>query len=805
MDINRWMDELTREEKISLLSGAGQWHTKAVPRLGIPAIMVSDGPHGLRKQDDTEGDRLGIGESKEATCFPSAATSANSWDPDLLFAMGKAIGEEALQEGVSVVLGPGINIKRSPLCGRNFEYFSEDPWLTGELATAWVRGIQSVGVGACLKHFAANNQERWRMLNDSLVDERALQEIYLWAFAKAVREAQPWTVMPAYNKLNGTYCCEHPELLDSILRSEWGFTGATISDWGAVNDPTLSIKAGLDLEMPASWGVSGEQIRQDLGSGHLTEQELNTSVRRVLELVARSQENLQEFTCDLDSNHALAEKIAAESAVLLKNSDDILPLGPEQKVCFIGAFAENPRYQGTGSSLINPTKLDTVLGLLQIGRVEVNYTYAKGYDLEDDDPNDALLSEACLAAAKADVAVIFAGLTPRFESEGYDRTHLELPPGHNELIQRVSEVNPNVVVVLSAGAPVAMPWLPFVKGVLHTYLGGQGGAGASLDLLYGKVNPSGKLAESYPLRLEDCLAMEHFAKRRDYTEYRESVYVGYRYYDAAEKDVLFPFGYGLSYTQFAYEDLELAVQDLGPERLRVRFSVRNTGQRAGSEIVQLYVGKEDSALFRAPRELKGFQKIELAAGEAKQVEFILESQAFAYYNVEISNWHVEPGEYQIFVGASSRDLPLQGKAYIESTSPEVAVPDYRVSAPAYYHLSDPKTRISKADFKALYQGNYPQGHGGRERFHANSTLQDLQVTWLGRLILTFAKRYLWKMTGAQAENDPLWIMSWTSTLEMPLRSIVPMSGGAIPAKFVQGLLAWVNGRRREALKLWIFS
>lgn len=803
MNIDQLMDSLTRDEKIALVSGADQWHTKGLPHLNIPAIMVADGPHGLRKQD-AQGDRLGIGDSKAATCFPAAATSANAWDPDLQYAMGQAIGEEALQEGVAVVLGPGVNIKRSPLCGRNFEYFSEDPWLTGELATAWIKGIQAVGVGACIKHFAANNQERWRMLNDSLVDERALREIYLAAFEKAVREAQPWTVMPAYNKLNGMYCCENPELLDSILRKEWGFTGATISDWGAVNDPTLSIKAGLDLEMPASWGTSAAQVRQDLSSGRLTEEELDRSVKRVLELVMRSKAQKQKSNCDLEAHHALARRIASESAVLLKNEDNILPLAQTQSICVVGQFAEHPRYQGTGSSLIHPTRLDTVLGLLESGEVEVDYTYAKGYELEHDGINEVLISEACEAAAKADVAVIFAGLTPRFESEGYDRTHLDLPPSHQELISRVAQANPNVVVVLSAGAPVTMPWLDKVKGVLHTYLGGQGGAGASLDLLYGKINPSGKLAESYPLKLDDCLAMEHFAEDRNYTEYRESIFVGYRYYDAAEKDVLFPFGFGLSYTEFAYEDLVLSKHG-EPETLHVQCTVRNIGSRAGAEVVQLYVGKSDSVLFRAVRELKGFHKIHLEPGESRKVEFVLGGRAFAYYNVEIGDWHVEPGEYQISVGTSSRNLPLSGTVQIESRLSEVKVPDYRASIPAYYHLNDANTRISQADFQTLYNREYPQAYQGPERFHNNSTLQDLGVTLLGRLVLAFAKRYLWKMTGAKDENDPLWIMSWTSTLEMPLRSIVPMSGGAIPARFVRGLLSWVNGHRLKALRMWIFS
>ena len=803
MDINRLIEALTREEKVALVSGADQWHTVEIPRLGIPAMMVSDGPHGLRKQA-VEGDHLGIGESIPSTCFPSAATSANSWDPNLLFAMGEAIGREALQEGVSVVLGPGVNIKRSPLCGRNFEYFSEDPWLTGELASAWIEGIQSVGIGACVKHFAANNQERWRMLNDSLVDERALREIYLAAFERTVKKGKPWTVMPAYNKLNGTYCCENHQLLNSILRTEWGFAGATISDWGAVNDPVLSIKAGLDLEMPASYGVSAEQIEEGLASGRLTELVLNKSVRRVLDLISKGQAEKRQSKCDLEANHALARKIATASAVLLKNDQEILPLSTKQTIAVVGQFAAHPRYQGTGSSLINPTRLDTILGLLEAEDVE--YTYAKGYNLEHDEINEDLIREACVAAADVDVALVFAGLTARFESEGYDRTHLELPPSHNELIQRLAQVNPNVVVVLSAGAPVAMPWLREVKGVLHSYLGGQGWAGAVLDLLYGKANPSGKLAESYPLKLEDSIATEYFAYNRDRTEYRESLFVGYRYYDAADKDVLFPFGYGLSYTQFSYGDLELSsLEFLDTDSIKVRCTVKNTGSVAGAEIVQLYVGKETSRLFRAPKELKGFQKIHLEPGETKIIDFALNPRSFAYYNVEIKDWHVEAGEYQIWVGASSRDLPLVASVQIESTHPEILVPDYRSITPAYYCLDDPERRISKEEFEALYGKEFPVPYEGPERFHNNSTLQDLKSTILGRLVLVFAKKYLWKMTGASDERDPLWIMSWSSTLEMPLRSIVAMSGGTIPANLVQGLLAWANGDRLRALKHWTFG
>lgn len=801
MEINRIIDALELEEKIALVSGADQWHTTAIPRLNIPSIMVADGPHGLRKQSGG-GDHLGIGVSEEATCFPPAATSANSWDPDLLFAMGKAIGQEALEQGVAVVLGPGVNIKRSPLCGRNFEYFSEDPYLTGELASAWIKGIQSVGVGASIKHFAGNNQERWRMLNDSLIDPRALREVYLAPFEKAVRDAKPWTVMAAYNQLNGVYCCEHPQLLTSILRKEWGFTGAVLSDWGAVNDPVLSIKAGLDLEMPASLGVSAQQIRADLSTGRLTEAQLNKAVRNVLQLIFKGQnQGGEDSVFDPEEHHQLARKIAAESAVLLQNTDDILPLNSLQTVAIIGEFAQVPRYQGSGSSQVNPTKVDTVLEQLKEQNIE--YVFARGYNRDIDIINEGLIAEACHVAQEADVAVIFAGLTNQYESEGYDRQHLDLPPAHNELIRRVAEVNPNIVVVLSGGAPVIMPWLDQVKGVLHTYLWGQAGAGAVVDLLFGKKNPSGKLAESYPLKLEDHPASEFFAYDRSQTEYRESIFVGYRYYDVSEKEVLFPFGYGLSYTKFRYADLKLSSSSLlDTAPLTVESTITNVGKLGGAEIVQLYVGKLDSSLFRAPRELRGFKKVWLEPGESKQVEFTLDYRSFAYYNVFSEDWHVESGQYHISIGSSSRDLHLQATVEVESSLPEVKTPDYREKAPAYYHLAIPSTRLNKRDFEVIYGRKIQNPDTVKKPFHANSTLQDLQDTWIGRLVAKQLRRRLGEMIGVEDEQDPLWQMAWHMILEMPLRSVVSLSEGRIPHHGVQGLILWANRSYGQALKTW---
>ncbi len=798
-DLNRLVNELTIEEKSVLVSGGDQWHTVAIPRLNIAAIMVADGPHGLRKEESLGG--LGVGRGVPATCFPTAATLANSWDPGLISEVGRAIGREALQEGVSVVLGPGINIKRSPLCGRNFEYFSEDPLLSGALASAWVKGIQSVGVGACLKHFAANNQETWRMLNDSIVDERALREVYLLAFEKAVREAEPWTVMGAYNKLNGIYCCEHPELLTDILRREWGFAGAVLSDWGAVNDPVLSIRAGLDLEMPASYGASAAQIQADLATGRLTEAALNRAVRNVLGLIAKdSGQDAANHEYDCEEHHRIARKAAAQSAVLLKNENGILPLHKNQNIAVLGQFAHYPRYQGTGSSQITPTQLDTVFDNLT--REGVEFSYARGYALDSDEVNEALLAEACHSAKNADAVIILAGLTPLYESEAYDRTHLELPPAHNELIKRAAEENANVVVVLSGGAPVTMPWLDKVQAVLHTYLAGQAGAGAAVDILFGRINPSGKLAETYPRQLEDHPASDFFASGRQITEYRESIFVGYRYYDAAQKDVLFPFGFGLSYTEFEYSNLTLSSKKIDDtEELIVHCTVENIGTRAGAEVVQLYLGKEKSPIFRACKELKGFTKILLQPGEAKTVQFSLDHRSFAYYNVEIKDWHVEEGEYHINIGSSGRNLPLRDTVYVKTSRPEVAVPDYKARAPVYYNLKGEAGTIDRPAFAAIYGRDVVcvEKPGGFDR---NSTLKDLQVTAAGRIITAVLRREMRRLTGGRDERDPLRQMMWTMMLETPLRSFPSLSDGRVSNEFISGLLAWANGRPGRAMKYW---
>ncbi|HHY10922.1 MAG TPA: glycosyl hydrolase [Firmicutes bacterium] len=800
MKINRLRDSLTLDEKIALVSGAAKWHLRAIPRLGLAAVMVADGPHGLIRQKDGE-DHLGLSAGEPATCFPTAAALANSWDPKLVFAVAAAIGEEALQEGVSVVLGPGANIKRSPLCGRNFEYFSEDPYVSGQLAAAWVEGIQSRGVGASLKHFAGNNQERWRMTNNSLIDERALREIYLAGFEYAVKKAKPWTVMAAYNKLNGVHCTENERLLKTILREEWGFQGLVLSDWGAVNDPVAGIKAGLDLEMPASFGRSAFKIRQDLKTGRLTEAALNKPVQRVLRLIGKAAENKSPLQYDAAKHHLLAKRAAAESAVLLKNDDNLLPLDKKDKIAVVGEFAKNPRIQGMGSSLVNPTGVDTVCGKLK--EMGLEFDYAPGYSLAAEENSEELISAACETAAEADVTIIFAGLPAGYESEGYDRQHLNLPPSHVKLIEAVKEVCARVVVVLTAGAPVVMPWLEKVTALLHTYLPGQAGAGAIVDLLFGRLNPGGKLAETYPLRLEDVPAHLTFAVDRYNTEYWESIYVGYRYYDTAWAGVLFPFGYGLSYTTFAYDDLEFSEDEFTPgEPFYVSCTVENTGEVAGAEIVQLYISKTDSALFRPEHELKGFRKVFLAPGEKKRVQFSLDERSFAYYNARISAWHVEEGEYEIRLGASSRDIRLVKTVFAASSQPEVEIPCYKKKAPSYYNINEGGFMPSREDFLALWDKPLPWQEPPAV-FNENSTLEDLKETTFGSWIIRMSRAQLRKMLGVEEENDPLWLMAWASLLETPFRSIGALSGGQIAENVVASLVALANGKYFRALKHWL--
>ncbi|WP_447647379.1 glycoside hydrolase family 3 C-terminal domain-containing protein [Microbacterium forte] len=667
--------DLTLEEKASLTSGADFWTTKAIDRVGLPSIMMTDGPHGLRKQSGGT-DHLGLSSSVPATCFPPAVGIGSSFDPELIERVGAAIGVEAAIEDVAIVLGPGINIKRSPLCGRNFEYFSEDPIVSGTLGAASVRGVQSQGVGTSLKHFAANNQEFDRMRASSDVDPRPLHEIYLRGFERVVKDAQPWTVMCSYNRINGVYASEDPWLLTQVLRDDWGFDGLVVSDWGAVNDRVAGVAAGLDLEMPSSGGRTDAQLVAAVRAGELAESVLDTAADRAIDLVRKAQRRpAVSGPLDVDAHHALAREAAGRSIVLLKNDGDLLPLAPEQRIAVIGAFATEPRFQGAGSSLINPTRVDKALDELRaIGGDHV--AYAPGFAVEGGDTAasgrsaDDLRAEAVAAASAADVAVVFLGLPAAEESEGFDREHIDLPAAQLAVLDAVIEANPATVVVLSNGGVVALPFADRVPAIVETWLLGQAGGGAVADVLYGAVNPSGKLTETVPVRVEDNPSFGSFPGEFGHVRYGEGVLVGYRWYDAKGLDVRFPFGHGLSYTAFSYGEATVEAAENGD--IAVRVDVTNTGTRDGREIVQVYAAPVSSVVQRARRELKAFASVAIDAGETRTVELVIRREDLAYWDVRVDRWIVEPGEYRIDVAASSRDI--RSTATVEVAGDVVSLP-----------------------------------------------------------------------------------------------------------------------------------
>lgn len=779
------LEKLTLEEKAALCSGADFWHLKSIPGLDLKQIMVCDGPHGLRKQGASK-ENVGLSNSFPAVCYPTAATTACSWNPDLLEEMGKSIADEALKEQISVVLGPGANMKRSPLCGRNFEYFSEDPFLAGRLAASFIQGVQSKGVGTSLKHFAANSQETRRMTVSSVVDERTMREIYLPAYEYAVKTAQPWTVMNAYNRLNGVHCSENAWLQNDVLRDEWGFEGLVVSDWGAVNVRALGVKNGNDLEMPFSGGYNDRNIVKAVENGELTEDDLDKAADRVIDLIIKSQPALQQtHTCDMDQCHAIARKVACESMVLLKNDGDILPLDKSKKVCVVGAMAKDPRYQGAGSSQINPTKIDNAYdSLLELG---FDLTYAKGYD--DKGIEAVLIDQAKTAAAKADVVIAFVGLTPEYESEGYDRSHLKLPETHNRLVKALAEVNPNLVVVLAGGAPVEMPWIDDVKGVLHTILSGQAGGSAAARILAGKVNPSGKLAETYPLALEDNPSYRNFPGNRATVEYREGIYIGYRYYDTADKPVLFPFGYGLSYTKFEYGKLKLSKKKItDADELTVTFTVKNVGDVDGAEIAQLYVKDEESTIFRPEKELKGFRKVFLKAGEETEITLTLDKRSFAFYNTAIHDWCVESGSFEILVGASSRDIRLKAKVKVDSTQPDAVIPDYKETAPAYYTAD--VDGVTDSQFEAVLGAPIPCPTRDKNApITFESSLEDAAETPFGSKVLGL----IIGVINTAFKNDNNRDMIIRTMVELPIRNMVSMSLGVFSEEMANGLIDMFNG------------
>ena len=744
------LKELTLEEKAGLCSGKDMWTTKAVERLGLPSWMMTDGPHGLRKQ---KPNGAGFMDAIPATCFPSGAGLASTWNRDLLEEVGQALGRESKAEQVGVILGPGANIKRSPLCGRNFEYFSEDPYLAGQIAKHHILGVQSQGVGASLKHFAVNNQEKLRMTIDAIVDERTLREIYLPAFETAVKEAQPWTVMCSYNRINGTYAAENKWLLTTVLKEEWGHTGLVVTDWGANNDRVAGIKAGQELEMPGNGGITDAAIVKAVQEGVLTMAELDKAVRRVLLLTEKVLAELDlKATYDKAAHHTLARKVAAEAMVLLKNEGGLLPLSSQKRVAFLGAFAQKPRYQGGGSSHMTPTQMDdAVTEARKIAPAGLEISYGAGYSLTSDAPDSKLLAEAKTLAQKAEVAVVFIGMTDSFESEGFDRTHLGIPASHLALIAEVVKVQKNIVVVLSNGSPVEMPWLDKVPAVLEGYLGGQAWGGAVVDLLFGRANPSGKLAETFPLRLEDNSSYLNFPGDGKKVEYREGLFVGYRHYDALKLPTLFPFGHGLSYTTFTYGKIVLDKSTITDKQtLTVKVPVTNSGKVAGAEVVQLYVADKSASVLRPVRELKAFAKVFLNPGETKTVELTLNNRAFAFWSVETQDWFVESGEFELNVGSSSRDLRQKSIVTVQSFQ----------KLPFVWDQTTPLMLLK----------NHPVGG----EFYQAAMAEFL--TWFGAL----------------DKDDPASLMMEAFVAEMPLRNLVRMTAGKLPEAQLDELIKALN-------------
>ncbi|MEG0072160.1 MAG: glycoside hydrolase family 3 C-terminal domain-containing protein [Raoultibacter sp.] len=760
MDIEHIVKTMTVQEKCDLLTGADYWHLVDLSKWGIAPFMMSDGPHGLRKQAG-EGDNLGLNESVPATAFPTASASACTFDVDLLCRMGEVLGEECRKEDIAMILGPGVNMKRSPLCGRNFEYFSEDPYLAGQLGKAYIEGVQSRGVGTSLKHFAGNNQETNRLIVDSVIDDRALHEVYLQAFETAVRTAQPWTLMTAYNLLNGTYCSEDSWLMNKLARETWGFAGAFVTDWGALNSNDKSLPAGLDLVMPGARADYVLDIGNDVHSGVVSEDQLDKAVRHLLDLCRRHEQGRGvPFTCDMDEHLDVARMIAEEAGVLLEN-DGILPLDLSQRIAVIGSFAKEPRYQGAGSSKINPLELDNTWdALLELG---VEAHYAAGYDRETGEATDELIEEAVRVAAGKDVVVLFVGLPDSLESEGYDRKDLDIPAAHATLIERVCKENSNTVLVMQGGAPFVIPHQEMPRAILMSYLAGCQGGHATANLLFGRVNPSGKLAESWPKSLSETPCQNTFPAPGREAYYIESIYTGYRFYDAAKVDVAYPFGYGRSYTDFIYSDLEVSERG---EIIHVTCTVRNAGDYAGKEAVQLYVAPIDPGVFKAPQQLKGFTKVSLPVGAQARVAFELDRRAFAHFDVALQDWTVEAGNYEIRVAASSRDIRLSQRVTrqgVSKVAPDATLKSYRNVELGGFTL---------AGFKELYGKDFPKALTAMRPYTINATIGDLRTSTLGRLVHLMLKLLVKKIV---KDEPSLQEEINVTAMETPLRSAA-MSG-----------------------------
>lgn len=794
IDYTELLKKLTLDEKVNMLSGSTTWLTQDVHKDGvdIPAVRMSDGPSGLRREKMSGG--VNIMQTPEpATCFPGAIITASSWDEDLVEEVGKAIAIEAQSLGVSTVLGPGVNIKRSPLCGRNFEYFSEDPFLAGRMGGAWVRGVQSNNVGTSLKHYLANNQEYIRMTIDSIVDERTLREIYMPAFEHIVKEEKPTTIMCSYNRLNGTYLSDHKRFLTDVLRDEWGFDGIVVSDWGAVNNRADGVKAGMDLEMPGSNGLHDADVYKALQDGTLTEDDIDKVVLRLIKFAyenAEREEQAKGVKFDIEKHNEIARKTAEGGAVLLKN-DGILPLNKNQSVAVIGKLAKKIRYQGGGSSHILPTKLTSFTDALD--NVGQAYDYADGYVLKGEGYKKSLIKQAVETAKGKDVVLLFIGLTDAFESEGYDRSHMQIPSSHVTLINEILKVNKNVVVVLSCGSPIEIgDWDNNVRGVLNLYLGGQAGGEAAYNLIYGNVNPSGKLAETFPLKEQDYIGSKYFRMGPRTVEYREGVYVGYRYFDSADKPVKYPFGYGLSYTQFEYSNLRASADAINEgDNYSITFTIKNVGKVAGAEIAQVYVNDTESTLYRPKQELKGFKKVYLEPGEEKDVTISLDSRAFAYYNVAINDWHIESGDFRILVGASSRDIKLETIVNVTSKNPDAPIPDYRESAPCYYDIAN-ADEIPVEQFEALYGKkvieNTPFAKGELSSYN---TIGQCNVSPFGKFMYGLCVGVV-NLVAKFSENPD---MLTNSVKDMPYRTIAAWSMGIISDRSLDGLVDMLNGKK----------
>lgn len=778
------IDRMTLEEKAAFLSGKNEWQSRNILHAGIPSITFSDGPHGVRRQAGA-GDHLGLNPSLPATCFPTAATVANSWNEELGRQIGEALGEEARAQDVQVLLGPGLNIKRSPLCGRNFEYFSEDPYLSGKMAAAYIRGIQSNGIYACPKHFAVNSQELRRMAMNAVVDERTLREIYLTGFEIAVKEGGARAIMSSYNQVNGAYSNENPHLLKEILRKEWGFDGIVVTDWGGSNNAVKGVEAGSNLEMPTPGLDSARQIVKAVNDGKLKEQILNQCVDELLDAVLTLNDKKQLGNSDFshEEHHRLAKKAAVESTVLLKNEDKILPLKSGCRVAVIGDFAIEPRYQGTGSSMVNPTSVDTIESCiseydLQITGISSGYRRSRERD-------EVLKKEALNIVSGADVVLYCFGLDERSESEGLDRNHMRIPQNQIELLEALVQVNPNIVGIMSAGASVEMPWHTCCKAILHGYLSGQAGAGAMLDIITGRENPSGRLSETYPIRYEDTPAFRYYPSKERSSEYRESIYVGYRYYDTSRVRVQYPFGFGLSYTEFTYSDLTVDEQG-------IKVTITNSGQRDGSEVVQMYVGLPNAIVFRPAKELKGFAKVHLRAGESREVCIPFDDKTFRYWNVATNRWEVEQGTYKIMIGASVNDIRLEKKLEVKGTTSEYP---YNPAVMPYYYTGIIQ-QISDGEFESLLGHSIPDG-----KWSGLLTVNDAicQMYYAQSRFARFIYRVLTKRK-KKSEEKGIPDLNILFIYNMPFRAIAKMTAGKVSMEMAEGMVEAVNGHFCKGMK-----